>query len=262
MVVDAGRVETLKRNLSGIRDRITAAAARSARNADAVRVVVVTKYVDPTVIRALLVAGVRDFGENRVQQLSTRATELGASCERLGEVLPDAGELPRWHMIGHLQRNKVRSVLGCARVIHSVDSLRLAEELARQAGSRDVDVDVFLEVNVSGEASKDGAAPEEAPAIANTLARSGKLRLVGLMTMAPLEESEAARPVFAALRTLRDTLVRRGDAPPTCAHLSMGMSNDYAVAVEEGATVVRIGSAVFEGLNGASRAQTGSPVAG
>lgn len=248
MVVDAQRIETLRRNLDAVRQRIAAAAARAGRAADDVRLVVVTKYVDVEVIRALLAAGVRDLGENRAQQLAARAAALGAACTRL-DAAAAAGDRPRWHMIGHLQRNKVKLVLESARIVHSVDSARLADELERQAVARDAEVDVFMEVNVSGEASKEGAAPADAPPLAARIASTSRLRLVGLMTMAPLDAPAAARPVFAALRALRDDLRRRGEAPPTCTHLSMGMSNDYEIAVEEGATVVRVGSAVYTGLD-------------
>lgn len=144
-------------------------------------------------------------------------------------------------------------MLGCTRIIHSVDSIRLAEEIAQHAAAQGIRVDVFMEVNVAGEESKDGVAWDDAPALAERIAGLASLNFQGLMTMAPLScPGDASRPYFAKLRELRDRLVARGTAPATCRELSMGMSADYAAAVEEGASVIRIGSTLFEGVEGYS----------
>lgn len=277
----------LVENVAHVRATIDDACRRSGRAGGAVRIIAVTKYAQPEIASALIGLGLRDLGENRVQQLVERARLLGADLANWEPVefggpvsdrsfhsqqQPARGpsfrkiepsiskdrsetgppsRAPVWHMIGHLQRNKVKAALGCTRIIHSVDSIRLAEEIEHQAGALGGCVDVFLEVNVAGEASKDGAAPADAPAIAARIADLPSLCLRGLMTMAPLRcPGPAARPYFAALRTLRDDLVANGSAASTCRELSMGMSADYAVAVEEGATVVRIGSTLFEGVEG------------
>lgn len=232
--------------LKAVTARIHAACQRAGRPASEVRLVAVTKYAQPAWIRALLELGVADLGENRPQQLAQRREEFAGAPA----ALDDAADGPRWHMIGHLQRNKIKLFLRHSRILHSLDSLRLAEELAAQA--RDAGpVDVLIEVNVSGEASKGGVTPAEAPRLAEAVAKLTPLRLRGLMTMAPLsDDPQSARPVFARLRELRDTLRRAGAAGPDCHHLSMGMSNDFDVAIEEGATLIRVGSALFEGVDG------------
>ncbi len=242
-------VQTVARNLQSVRQRIAAAAERAGRAPEEVRLVAVTKYVDLETVRALLAAGQLDLGESRVQQLVKRAEALGSADAELLEPLPAEDRTPRWHMIGHLQRNKVRHLLTCCRIVHSLDSVRLANELEHQAARTGRSVEVFIELNVAGEATKSGAPVEELPALAETVAGCDHLRLVGLMTMAPLvPDPEQTRPCFARLRELLDELHARSLAGRDCIHLSMGMSNDYEVALEEGATVVRIGSALFAGL--------------
>lgn len=245
----------LHANVATVRQNIAAACARAGRLPDQVRLVAVTKSVGPPVIRALVAGGIVDVAENRVQQLAARAAELGLACGGWPEpAAADRPGLPRWHMIGHLQRNKVRTLLPCARIVHSLDSERLASTIGHQAQEVQVVVDVLVEVNVSGEGSKEGVRPEDVAALAAAVARERHLCLRGLMTMAPLcPVAEAARPYFARLRTLLERLRQAGAVPSTCAHLSMGMSQDYAVAVEEGATLVRVGSALFEGLGGPDR---------
>lgn len=244
-------IERLGQNLADLRANIAEAARRSGRTPDDVRLVAVTKYVGPDTIRALLDAGVRDLGENRVQQLSDRAQALGAADFDLLTPPDQAEALPRWHMIGHLQRNKVKVLLRHTRVLHSLDSARLALEIEKQAARLDRPVDAFLEFNVAGEQAKSGAALAEAPALAETVAQCPHIRLYGLMTMPPFDpDPEAARPHFARLRELLEQLRRRGAVGPECLHLSMGMTNDYTVAIEEGATFVRVGSALFAGVSG------------
>ena len=225
--------ERVLSNLRDVRDRIAAAAARSGRPADAVRLVAVTKTVDVEVIRTLLDAGQRDLGENRPQQFRDRAATM-------------AGLDIRWHMIGHLQRNKVKYVVPTAAMIHSVDSLDLAEDLSRRAEGLGLRARCLIEVNVSGEASKEGVPPAEAMDLGPAVAELPGLELAGLMTMAPIvDDPEATRPVFAALRELGDRLNRAGGLPAPLTELSMGMTQDYEVAIEEGATLVRVGTALF-----------------
>ncbi len=225
--------ERILANLGEVRDRIADAARRSGRTPDAVRLVAVTKTVPVETIRILLEAGQRDLGENRAQQLRDRAAEL-------------QGAPVRWHMIGRLQRNKVKYVVPAA-MIHSVDSVRLAEEISKRAqaaaGAR---ATCLVEVNVSGEEAKGGVAPAEAPRVAGEIAALPSVDLVGLMTMAPLAETgETVRPVFAALRECLARVNREADLEKPLTELSMGMTQDYETAVEEGATIVRVGAALF-----------------
>ena len=234
--------ERLLANLRDVQDRIAAAAARSGRPATAVRLVAVTKTVSPATIRLLVEAGQRDLGENRPQQLRDRAATLGGPSTGSGQGLDVA-----WHMIGHLQRNKVKYVVPAAAMIHSVDSLALAGEIGKRAQAAAAARAVcLLEVNVSGEASKGGASPAEAPALASAAAAVAGVDLAGLMTMAPIaDDAETVRPVFAALRELRDRINREAPLPQPLIELSMGMTQDYEVAIEEGATIVRVGTALF-----------------
>ena len=198
---------------------------------------------------AVLQAGVTDIGESHVQQLVARACACGKARFDWPGPADTAYGQPRWHMIGHLQRNKVKLLLPQARIVHSLDSPHLAETLAQHAQRLDTAVDVFIEVSVAGETTKAGASPEALGALADAVCASGSLRLRGLMTMAPYHpDPEAARPHFARLRELLEGLRTAGSVGPACVHLSMGMSQDYLVAVEEGATFVRVGSALFAGL--------------
>lgn len=245
---------TLRENLERVRGRIAAAAARAGRPAAGVRLVAVTKSVDTSVIRALFDLGQRDFGENRVQALSARAGELGAAIEPPFSAAPDRSR-PVWHMIGTLQRNKVRGLLSCSRAIHALNSLRLLDTIDAEAQRIGAVVDVLAELNVAGEEQKSGAALAESDALVAAAATRPGVRLTGLMTMAPLvDDPETARPVFARLRQLLESFQQRGLVGPDCRHLSMGMSNDFEVAIEEGATVVRVGSVLFEGLREAGSA--------
>ena len=230
MTIDSGRIRS---NLREVTDRIAGAAARSGRDAGAVRLVAVTKTVSIDAIRTLLAEGQADIGENRARQLRDRHREL-------------QGEDVRWHMIGRLQRNKVKYIVPACTMIHSVDSLRLAEEIETRAVRAETLATCLLEVNLAGEDQKGGVGPDEAVALAAHVAALPHIRLTGLMTMAPLvDDAEATRPVFAATRQLRDRINRQADLPAPLADLSMGMTQDFEVAVEEGATVVRIGSALF-----------------
>jgi PLP dependent protein len=225
----------LRERLDAVEERLQAACRRSGRARQEITLVAVTKTTSASVAAALPNLGIVDLGESRPQELWQKAA-----------ILP---ETVHWHLVGHLQRNKIERTLPLVRLIHSVDSLRLLEALEKEAGKQDRSVAVLLEVNAGRESNKHGFAPEEVHALLATLPSLQHIRVHGLMTMAPLEEDvERCRPIFATLRTLRDRL--RGELPPphTLEHLSMGMSNDFEVAVEEGATLVRIGTALFEGL--------------
>ncbi|HUG93738.1 MAG TPA: YggS family pyridoxal phosphate-dependent enzyme [Planctomycetaceae bacterium] len=230
----ASTATILAGNLALVRRRIDTACLRSGREGDAIRLVAVTKYARLDWVRELIGLGVADLGESRPQQLIERAEALG--------------EPVRWHLVGHLQRNKVRKVLPLAACIHSVDSWKLLERIDLLSAELGLRPDVLLEVNVSAEAAKDGFAVDALADGWPQAARCRHVRVAGLMTMAPLQDDpEHARPVFRRLRELRDELSAR---PPALAlpELSMGMSHDFDVAIEEGATMIRVGSDLFAGL--------------
>ncbi len=224
--------EKLEANLMKVRDRIARAARAAGREPESVRLVAVTKQVDETVARQLVALGVTDLGESRPQELW-----------RKRELVPGA---VRWHLIGPLQRNKARRTLPLAHLIHSVDSVELLKRLDELAVELNLAPSVLLEVNASGEASKHGFKANELPAVMERVAELQRVKVEGLMTMAAYDvDPQRARLTFAALREWRDRLATR--APPNCqlSELSMGMSGDFEVAIAEGATVVRIGSALF-----------------
>ena len=231
-------------NLHKVRDQIAAAANRSGRPGDAVKLIAVTKYVSASIARQLAEAGCRDLGESRPQELWSKADLLSESGHSAASASPT-----RWHLIGHLQRNKVERTLPLVSLIHSGDSLRLLEAIDRAASAAQLRMPVLLEVNISGDSTKHGFTPDEVePALPKIVALSS-LEIRGLMTMASREgDLDQARREFSALRQLRDRLART--APPNIqlTELSMGMSGDFQVAIEEGATIVRVGSALFEGL--------------
>lgn len=224
----------LAANLDALDARIRAAADRVGRSANEVTLVVVTKYAPDAAVRLLPKFQRLDLGENRPQQLVRRA-----------ELVPDA----RWHLIGRLQTNKVKMVLPHTVLIHSVDSQKLLERLSESAQEP---CPVLLEVNVSGESSKQGFEPDQLRAMWDDCLRLPNVEIRGLMTMAPFsDQPEDARPVFRQLRDLREELRdragRHGDRHPL-RELSMGMSGDFEVAIEEGATLIRVGSAVFDNI--------------
>jgi len=228
-------LETLRQNLSDVRERMAAACDRAGRGRDDVRLVAVTKTVGADAVRALQALGVRDIGENRVQEALRKRDALGGT---LGL---------RWHMIGHLQTNKARHALRLFELIHSVDSLRLAEEIDRRAEQSGRVAPVLVQCNTSGEASKFGVAPDGLAPLLDAVVPLEHVRVEGLMAMAPfVDDPEETRPVFAALRGLAEEA--RAATGLSMPHLSMGMTQDFEVAIEEGATLVRIGSALYRGL--------------
>jgi len=244
-ILPAGDLSRLADAHRRVTDRIAAAALRVKRDPKEITLVAVTKSATIEQIAGLVSMGQRDLGENRVQQLTTRAAELTAiSHQQLA--------IPHWHMIGHLQRNKVKQVAPIVSLIHSVDSVRLAEELSAWAMKRHEDdpvappLDILFQVNIAGEAQKYGLSVVDASTLAPQIAAMPRLRLRGLMTMAPYSDvPETSRPVFAAAATLYDQ-IRTALGEGTFNLLSMGMSDDFEVAIEEGANVLRVGRALFE----------------
>lgn len=233
-----------------IMDRANAAAERSGRTPSDIIVVAVTKAATPDQIRQLVELGHRDLGESRVQQLTQRSAMIDEFLGRHQTMTPGRKvEVPdqvRWHLVGHLQRNKVKPILPLVRLIHSVDSMRLAEEVQTQAARLDVETNVLLQVNASGEASKFGLALAAVPHVIDQMQTMSHVNVRGLMTMAPYaDDPEEARPTFErAAETFHD-IARSGAAGDYFNVLSMGMSHDFEVAIECGANVVRIGRALF-----------------
>ncbi len=232
---DATPPATLAARLAAVEERLRAACARAGRQRGDVTLVAVTKTVSPEVAALLHGLGVADLGESRPQELWGKAAALPTTV--------------RWHLVGHLQRNKVERTLPLVRLVHSVDSVRLLEAVDAEAGRRGVPADVLLEVNASAEASKQGFSPAEVPGLAPALTSLRHVHVKGLMTMAAYEEDpQKTRPTFVGLRTLRDRLQAELGDSHALTHLSMGMTNDFEVAVEEGATLVRLGTVLFDGL--------------
>jgi pyridoxal phosphate enzyme (YggS family) len=234
-VTEAPDAAVIAANLEAVRQRIARAAEANGRTADAVRLVAVSKTFGLDAIRAAIEAGHRDFGENRVQEALPKIDALSAEH-------PDL----RWHLIGHLQSNKARKAGRPFDAIHSVDSLDLLRRLDDAAAESRRRPQLLVQVDLAGEATKFGAPPEEAKAIVRAASSLKAGRLVGLMTLPPFyDDPVAARPVFARLRAFRDELVAEGIPAAQLAELSMGMSHDFEAAIAEGATIVRVGSAIF-----------------
>jgi PLP dependent protein len=217
-------VMNLQANIEAIQAKIATAAQRAGREPSDIELIAVSKKVLPELIEEAVAAGQTLFGENKIQEAKAK--------------IPQISSRARWHMIGHVQSNKARDAVAMFEMIHSVDSVKLAAELDKWAERAGKTQKILLEVNVSGEASKFGMKPEDLPGALEEINRMSRLEVHGLMTMAPFaEDAEKARPFFRTLRDLRDKLNLR--------HLSMGMSHDFEVAVEEGATLVRVGTAIF-----------------
>jgi pyridoxal phosphate enzyme (YggS family) len=226
----------LKDNIAAIRERIIQAAERSGRQSEDVKLVAVSKTADAGAVREAIKAGLRIFGENRVQEARDKIAILRfeASNQNL-----------EWHLLGHLQRNKAKYAVGLFELIHSVDSVALADELQRQADKAGRAQRILVEVKLSEEDTKAGVAEKDLWALLEHIKGLKDLALEGLMMMPPFfGNPEEARPYFRRLRELRDELQNNGFNLP---ELSMGMSNDFEVAIEEGATLVRVGTAIFGG---------------
>lgn len=219
--------------------RREAAASRAGRHPLEVRIVAATKAVPAARVAAGARAGLRIFGENYVQEGLDKMA-------RVREALGDGAKDLSWHFIGKLQRNKVRAAIPAFDLIHSVDSVSLAREIDRRAGARGISQQILLEVNLGGEATKAGFLSEEVIGAAQTIDKLDNIRLSGLMTIPPVQEDpEESRPHFRALRELLEEVRRRGLANENFRELSMGMTADFDVAIEEGATWVRVGTAIF-----------------
>ncbi|MFF2482900.1 YggS family pyridoxal phosphate-dependent enzyme [Paenibacillus sp. NPDC058071] len=228
---------TMSERASDVEARIAAACARSGRDTNQVNVIAVTKYVSIATAEEAFRAGYRHLGENRWQDAQAKWQAISGGDGTNG------GEQPVWHFIGSLQTNKVKDVIGKFTYIHSLDRQSLAKEIDKQASRLGIVVPCFIQVNISGEDSKHGLGPEQVSAFLQELSSFTSLRPVGLMTMAPYEaEPEETRPVFRALRELRDKLNEELKLQQPLTELSMGMSNDFEVAIEEGATWIRLGT--------------------
>lgn len=223
---------SIARNLTEVRKRIEAAARRARRDPDQVRLVAVSKTVPLARLKEAMAAGQHLFGENYLQEAQPKIAALG--------------EAARWHFVGHLQTKKARGVVGLFDLIHSVDRLKLAQALEQAAARLGRVQDILIQVNLAGEASKSGSAPEEVADLLKEIAKLSYLRVMGLMTMPPwFDDPERVRPYFRALRELRNRLEELHLSESGLPELSMGMTGDFEVAVEEGATLVRVGTAVF-----------------
>ncbi len=222
----------IREHLTQTRQNIDRACRRAERSAEEVELIAVSKTKPVLMLQEAYEAGVRDFGENKVQELVDKY-----------EVLPKD---IRWHMIGHLQRNKVKYLIGKVYLIHSVDSLRLAQEIQKEAEKKQTEVNILVEVNVAGEESKFGSSREETLQLVKDIALLPSVHIQGLMTVAPyVEEPEANRMIFANLRQLAVDIKQENIDNVNMHVLSMGMTGDYQVAVEEGATYVRVGTGIF-----------------
>lgn len=219
----------LAHSLARVHDRVAAAAERAGRSSADVKLVAVSKTFPIDVLKMALEAGATDLGENRAQELKEKVTALGDAA--------------RWHFVGPLQTNKVRIVVGAAALVHSVDRAELAEAISRRAVAMDVVQDVLIEVNLSGETAKHGTRAGDAAELARTAQSLAGVSVGGLMTMAPFsDDPETSRPYFRRLAQLREEVA---EAVPGATGLSMGMSRDFEVGIEEGATIVRVGEAIF-----------------
>lgn len=248
MPMDAVAVEN---RFTEVRQRVADAAARAGRRPQDVLLVAVTKYAEPDQIRELLHLGHRDLAENHVQQLIQRAAMIDEYLDRrriLGATGEDAPAVvpARWHLVGPLQRNKAKKAVEICRLIHTIDSLRVAEELQEIGLRREEPVDVLIQVNCSGEASKGGCPGPAAMHLAAQIDSMVFVRVRGLMTMAPeTDNPDDSRPIFARCREMLDDIAAEGIGDGKFNILSMGMTQDYEVAISEGANLVRIGSAIF-----------------
>ena len=219
-------------NYLAVEEKVKEACRRAGRSRDEVTLIAVSKTKPMSMIEELHPLGVVDFGENKVQELTAKEEALPSHI--------------RWHMIGHLQRNKVKYIVDKAFLIHSVDSLRLAEAISQEAGKKNVTANILIEVNVAGEDSKFGVRPEETAALAEAISKLPNISVKGLMTIAPfVENAEENREVFRNLRKLSVDIEEKKFNNVTMAVLSMGMTGDYEVAIEEGATMVRVGTGIF-----------------
>lgn len=232
----ADPLATIRQNLAEVKRRLSAACQQADREPSGVTLIGVTKYVDANLASLLVQAGCTTLGESRPQQLWEKAKQLGDPSVR-------------WHMIGHLQRNKVDHTLQVASLLHSIDSVRLLSAIDKSAQKQSLLADALLEVNCSGDPEKHGFTPDQLPEVVDTLPNYPHVKITGLMTMAARAGGrDVARRNFAQLRELRDQVARNAPEGTSLTELSMGMSGDFEEAILEGATMVRVGSALWDGL--------------
>ncbi|WP_346663538.1 YggS family pyridoxal phosphate-dependent enzyme [uncultured Merdimonas sp.] len=222
----------LSENLAEVEKNISRACLKSGRSREEVTLIAVSKTKPVHMLQEAYDLGIRTFGENKVQELTEKYDALPSDIQ--------------WHLIGHLQRNKVKYIIDKAALIHSVDSLRLAETIEKEAQKHDLTANVLIEVNVAKEESKFGVLPEELDSFVDKIAQFSHIRVKGLMTIAPFTENpEENRPFFAGLRKLSVDIAAKNIDNITMSILSMGMTGDYQVAIEEGATMIRVGTGIF-----------------
>jgi len=223
---------SIKENLRAVKERIEVAAFKAGRDPEKVKLIAVSKVIEIPLIKEAMDAGHRLFGESKVQEATEKIKELGRDVQ--------------WHMIGHLQRNKVKYIFDLFDMVHSVDNLSLAQEIDKAGKKHERAMDVLIQVNISGEETKFGAEVADARHMIREIASLSYVSVKGLMTIPPFfDDPEDSRPYFKRLRELRDEIGREGIEGISLKELSMGMSNDFEVAVEEGATMVRVGTAIF-----------------
>jgi pyridoxal phosphate enzyme (YggS family) len=226
--------QTLRERLEDVRARVNTAVLRSNRSANEITLIAISKTHPSDAIKAGLNLGITDFGENRVQEAEVKIRELGRAAAR-------------WHLVGHLQTNKAGRAVKLFDCIHSLDSVDLAQRLDRLCAVENrAELDVLIQIDLGGEKTKTGIEPRELPELLSALPKCQRLRLIGLMTLPPyFENPDCARPYFKTLRELRDQLQTDGHFGERMGELSMGMSHDFELAIEEGATMVRVGTAIF-----------------
>jgi pyridoxal phosphate enzyme (YggS family) len=232
--MDEKELRALRDRFEDVRVRVDTAARRSQRSPDEVRLLAISKTHPPETIRAAMDLGLSDFGENRVQEAEAKITELGRSSAR-------------WHLVGHLQTNKARRAVKLFDYIHSLDSIDLAQRLDHMCQTEDrAELPVLIQINLGSEETRTGIDPRDLTELLVAVNSCQRLRLIGLMTLPPyFENPDCARPYFKTLRELRDDLRRQGHFGEHAGELSMGMSHDFEIAIAEGATIVRVGTAIF-----------------
>jgi pyridoxal phosphate enzyme (YggS family) len=234
MAPESSLLQKLRERLENVRTRVDTAARRVNRAPEQVTLVAISKTHPAEMLRAGLAAGITDFGENRVQEAEGKILELGRAAAR-------------WHLVGHLQSNKAGRAVQLFDCIHSLDSVDLAQRLNRLCVAEGrAELPVLIQIDLGGEETKTGVDPKKLPELLQTVTDSPRLRLIGLMTLPPyFENPDCARPYFKTLRKLRDELQLQGHFGERAGELSMGMSHDFEIAIEEGATMVRVGTAIF-----------------
>lgn len=232
IIVMEGVKMSIKENLEEINKKITAAAEKSGRKREDVLLLGVTKTIDVERIKEMIDCGVKSLGENKVQEVMDKYDAIGEGVD--------------WHLIGHLQTNKVKYIIDKVKLIHSVDSLKLAEEIDKRAKQHNLKAEILIELNIAGEESKHGIKPEETLELCEKIAKLENVRIRGLMTVAPfVENPQENRKYFAQMRKLFIDIKNKNIDNIDMSYLSMGMTNDYEVAIEEGANIVRIGTGIF-----------------